>query len=93
MFPSLDNALEIFFRQVVDGLEEGRLQRCGWTHEQVDPNGPSRCDLARLEGFHAVVAVEVQEFVALVETHVFYYASAGGAPYFSPFRRVYRAAR
>src|SRR6185369_1810251 len=51
----------------------------------MDLDGSPRRDLTRFEGFDAVVAVEVQEFVTLVETHVFYYASAGWPSDFSLF--------
>ena len=85
MFTPFDNALALGVRQLFDGLEQGNLKRRGRMDKQMNLQGPPRRNLTSIEGLDAVVAVEVQEFVALVETHVFYYASAGGSPDFRVF--------
>ena len=47
------------------------LQRCRSMLKQVDLHRPPGCNLASFERFYAEITVEIQEFVALVEAHVF----------------------
>jgi len=71
MFSALDDTLPRFLGQLVDGFQERGLQGGGRMHEQVDFHRPSGCNFASFKRFYAEVANEIQQFVALVEAHVF----------------------
>lgn len=71
MFAPLEDALPLVVRQLVDGFQQRSLQRRRWMHKQVDLHRPPGCNLASFKRFYADVAVEVQQFVALVEAHVY----------------------
>jgi hypothetical protein len=71
MFAPLDNTLPLVVGQFVDGLQQRSLERRRGMHEQVDLHGPPGCNLASFKRFYADVAAKVQQFVALVEAHVY----------------------